>query len=69
VVSALNGITYDPAIIAHDHSQNVFQQSFERFSARMVSPDHLHKGANMLKRYGSILERIALPLGVDPRIG
>jgi membrane-bound lytic murein transglycosylase B len=22
--SALNGITYDPAIITHDHSQNVF---------------------------------------------
>jgi hypothetical protein len=26
-VSALNGITYDPAIIVRDHSQNVFQQS------------------------------------------
>ena len=60
VVSALNGITYDPAIIAHDHSQNVFQQSFEQFSGRTVSPDRLRKGANMLKRYGSILGRIDL---------
>jgi lytic murein transglycosylase len=56
--SVLNGITYDPAIIARDHSQSVFQQSFEQFSGRMVSPDRLRKGANMLKRYGSILERI-----------
>src|SRR5215471_12756894 len=54
IVSALNGITYDPAIITHDHSQKVFQQSFEEFSGRMVSPDRLRKGANMLKRYGSI---------------
>jgi ABC-type uncharacterized transport system fused permease/ATPase subunit len=37
IVSALNGITYDPAIITRDHSQNVFQQSFEQFSGRMVS--------------------------------
>ena len=58
MASALNGITYDPAIIARDHSQSVFQQSFEQFSGRMVSPDGLSKGSNMLKRYGSILERI-----------
>ncbi len=58
IASALNGIDYDPAIIARDHSQSVFQQSFEQFSGRMVSPDRLRKGANMLKRYGSILARI-----------
>ena len=58
IASALNGVAYDPAVIARDHSQSVFQQSFEQFSGRMVSPDRLRKGANMLKRYGSILERI-----------
>jgi membrane-bound lytic murein transglycosylase B len=56
--SALNGVTYDPAIIPRDHAQSVFQQSFEQFSGRMVSPDRLRKGSNMLKRYGSILQRI-----------
>jgi lytic murein transglycosylase len=64
IASALNGVAYDPAIIAHDHSQSVFQQSFEQFSGRMVSPDRLRKGANMLKRYGSILERIEERYGV-----
>ena len=64
IVSALNGITYDPAIITRDHAQKVFQQSFEEFSGRMVSPDRLRKGANMLKRYGSILERIEDRYGV-----
>jgi lytic murein transglycosylase len=66
--SALNGITYDPAIIARDHSQSVFQQSFDQFSGRMVSPDRLRKGANMLKRYGSILERIEDRYGVPGEV-
>ena len=68
IVSALNGITYDPAIITRDHSQNVFQQSFEQFSGRMVSPDRLRKGANMLKRYGSILNRIEDRYGVPGEV-
>jgi lytic murein transglycosylase len=66
--SALNSIAYDPAIITRDHSQSVFQQSFEQFSGRMVSPDRLHKGANMLKRYGSILERIEDRYGVPGEV-
>jgi lytic murein transglycosylase len=68
IVSALNGITYDPAIIARDHSQSVFQQTFEQFSGRMVSPDRLRKGSNMLKRYGSILERIEDRYGVPGEV-
>src|SRR5262252_673192 len=68
VMSVLNGITYDPGIIARDHSQSVFQQSFEQFSGRMVSPDRLRKGANMLKRYGSILERIEDRYGVPAEV-
>jgi len=68
IASALNGITYDSAIIARDHSQSVFQQSFEQFSGRMVSPDRLRKGSNMLKRYGSILERIEDRYGVPAEV-
>ena len=66
--SALNGITYDPVIVARDHSQSVFQQSFEQFSGRMASPDRLRKGANMLKRYGSILGRIEDRYGVPGEV-
>jgi lytic murein transglycosylase len=64
IATALNGVTFDPTVIARDHGQDVFQQSFEQFSGRMVSPDRLHKGANMLKRYGSILVRIEDAYGV-----
>ena len=68
VTSALNGVAFDPAVIARDHSQSVFQQSFEQFSGRMVSPDRLRKGANMLKRYGSILERMEERYGVPGEV-
>jgi len=62
--SALSGVAFDQAIIDHDHSQTVFQQSFEQFSGRMVSRDRLRKGENMLKRYASILDRIEERYGV-----
>jgi len=68
IASAFNGVTYDPAIIARDRSQNVFHQSFEQFSGRMISPDRLRKGANMLKRYGSILQRIEDRYGVPGEV-
>ena len=64
IAFALNGVAYDPAVIARDRSQSVFQQSFEQFSGRAISPSRLRKGANMLKRYGSILERIEERYGV-----
>ena len=38
IQSALGGVTYDPGIIARDHAQGVFRQSFEQFSGRMVPP-------------------------------
>ncbi len=46
IASALNGVAYDPAVIARDRSQSVFQQSFEQFSDRAVSPSRLRKGTN-----------------------
>jgi len=64
IAAALNGVTVDPSVISRDQSQIVFQQSFEQFSGRMISPDRLRKGANMLKRYGSVLERIEERFGV-----
>jgi lytic murein transglycosylase len=64
IAAALNGVTSDPAVLSRDRAQGVFQQTFEQFSGRMVSPDRLHKGANMLKRYGSILDKIEQRYGV-----
>ena len=38
IQAGLAGVTYDPTIIARDHAQGVFRQSFEEFSGRMVPP-------------------------------
>jgi lytic murein transglycosylase len=54
---ALAGVTYDPTIIARDHAQGVFRQSFEQFSGRMVPP-RLARGRRLLQQYRPLFERI-----------
>ena len=45
------GVTYDPTIIARDHAQGVFRQSFEQFSGRMVPPRLARGRQQMLAQY------------------
>ena len=69
IAAALNGVTSDPAVLSRDRAQGVFQQTFEQFSGRMVSPDRLHKGANMLKRYGSMDKPESIEKDIVPLLG
>jgi lytic murein transglycosylase len=63
-LAALAGVTYDPNVIARDRHQGVFHQSFEQFSARMISPDRMRVGARKLKQYAGTFERIEQRFGV-----
>ncbi|WP_395666914.1 lytic transglycosylase domain-containing protein [Methylocella sp.] len=63
-VAALDGLTPEPKVVSLDRGQHVFKQSFEEFSARMISPSRLKQGANRLKQYGSALSRIEAAYGV-----
>ncbi len=67
IASALNGLTPDKTVLARDHSQGVFNQSFEQFSGRMVPP-RLTRGSNMMKQYGSVLGRIEETYGVPGEV-
>ena len=67
IAGALNGLTLDRGILGRDHSQQVFSQTFEAFSGRMVPP-RLTRGANMLKQYGSVISRIEQTYGVPGEI-
>jgi lytic murein transglycosylase len=67
IQAGLTGVTLDKAVIARDHSQKVFSQTFEEFSGRMVPP-RLTRGSNMLKQYGSVLSRIEQTYGVPGEI-
>jgi lytic murein transglycosylase len=68
LASALNGLTYDPSVIAHDRGQQVFQQSFEEFSGRMISTERLRKGSNLLKKYAGTFVRIEEQFGVPASV-
>ena len=63
IQAALGGLTYDPNVLARDHAQGVFRQSFEQFSGRMVPP-RLSRGAKLLKQYAPIFARIEQQYGV-----
>ena len=63
IQSALAGVTYDPGIIARDHAQGVFRQSFEQFSGRMVPP-RLARGEKLLQQYSPVFSRIEQQYGV-----
>lgn len=63
IAAGLTGVTPDPAVLSRDRSQQVFKQSFEQFSGRMIPP-RLSRGSDMMKRYGSVLSRIEQQYGV-----
>jgi lytic murein transglycosylase len=67
ITAGLNGLTLDQSVINRDHSQKVFNQTFEEFSGRMVPP-RMTRGSNMLKQYGSVLSRIEQAYGVPGEV-
>ena len=63
IQAGLDGISYDPSVIARDHAQGVFRQSFEQFSGRMIPP-RLARAQKLLVQYGSTFSRIEQQYGV-----
>ncbi len=63
-LAALNGNTFDDAVIAADRKQHVFDQSFEQFSGRMISRSRFAIGQKMMLVHASMLQRIEQQFGV-----
>jgi lytic murein transglycosylase len=63
-LSALNGLTFDPAIVRRDHGQGVFQQSFLQFSDRMAAGYRIQGGIAKIKRHADLFARIEKQYGV-----
>jgi len=63
IQAGLANVTYDPSIIARDHGQGVFRQSFEQFSGRMVPP-RLPRAEKLLSQYSATFARIEQQYGV-----
>lgn len=64
VDSALAGVSYDRTIIARDRGQKVFRLSFEKFSARLVTPSRLARGRDLLRRHAGLFQQIEARFGV-----
>ena len=64
IAVALDGVSYDPTVIAKDRGQSVFAQTFLQFSERMVSGNRLQVGAALLKKNAAIFAKIQQQYGV-----
>lgn len=61
---ALADVSYDHRVISRDRGQKVFRQSFEKFSARLVTPNRLSRGMALLQRHAGLLRQIEARYGV-----
>jgi lytic murein transglycosylase len=68
ISAALDGMTFDQAIINRDHGQGVFQQSFLQFSDRMVSRDRLQTGPRLMQKHAALFGRIEQQYGVPAAV-
>ena len=66
--AALDGVTFDPAIIRRDSGQGVFQQSFLQFAGRMTAAGRYQNGLKQLKANAALLSRIEQRTGVPPPV-
>jgi lytic murein transglycosylase len=68
ISAALDGVTFDPAIIRRDQGQGVFQQSFQQFAGRMTAAGRYQNGLVKLKQNAPLLSRIEQRTGVPPPV-
>jgi lytic murein transglycosylase len=64
----LAGIAYAKDIVAWDHRQGVFSQTFLEFAGRMVSGARLQTGRRLLVRHAALFQRIEQEFAVPPPV-
>jgi lytic murein transglycosylase len=68
ISAALDGVSFDPAIIRRDSGQGVFTQSFLQFAGRMAGGGRYQHGLKQLKAHAALLSRIEQRFGVPPPV-
>jgi lytic murein transglycosylase len=64
IAKALDGVAFDPGVVARDRAQGVFTQTFLEFSNRMVSTNRITRGKALIRSNGAMFERIEQEYGV-----
>ena len=65
ISAALDGMTFDPGIVARDRRQSFFAQSFLAFSGKLISKNRLQAGAAQLKKHRDLFARVEQKYGVQ----
>ena len=59
------GIRQDPAVLAADRKQGVFQIPFIDFARRLISADRINRGRANAQKYDDVFDRVEAEYGVD----
>jgi lytic murein transglycosylase len=65
---ALDGVSFDPAIVKKDRAQGVFTQDFLQFSDRMVAAYRITEGRARIAKLADVFQRIEKTYGVPPPV-
>jgi lytic murein transglycosylase len=68
IASALNGMTFDPGIIARDRRQSFFAQSFLDFSRKLATQNRVQSGRQQMTKHRAIFDRVEQQYGVPPSV-
>lgn len=63
-IQNLDGLTYDPAVIAMDRKQGVFAQTFLTFAGRMANNYRLTHGKKYMDEYADLFRKLEAEFGV-----
>jgi lytic murein transglycosylase len=64
ISDALDGVSFDPAIVKKDRAQGVFTQDFLQFSDRMVAAYRITEGKARIAKLADVFQRIEKTYGV-----
>jgi lytic murein transglycosylase len=67
-LAALDGLTPDEKVLASDRRQHVFKQTFEEFSARMISRDRMVKASRHIQTHAATFKRAEQQFGVPASV-
>jgi lytic murein transglycosylase len=65
IASALDGMTFDPGIVARDRRQSFFAQSFQSFSSKLITANRLQSAAARLRQHRDLLAKVEQEFGVQ----
>jgi lytic murein transglycosylase len=64
VAAALDGVSFDPNIVARDRKQSFFAQSFTAFSGKLISQNRVQTGIAKLREFHDLFVRVEREYGV-----